>query len=79
MALVLSPQTSSTRASRAEDGRLSLAFGTTSELPLSMPDLRLREGVKDPNPENKGLGTLQLEFWYVFNVLRFPVDTSFIF
>jgi hypothetical protein len=48
--------------------RLSSAFDTTSGLPLSMVDLRLREGVKDPNPESKGLvstaevGTLQLEF-----------------
>ena len=38
-----------------------------------MVNLRLREGVKDPNPENKGLGMLHLEFWYVFYVLRFPV------
>lgn len=38
-----------------------------------MADLPLREGIKDPNPENKGLGMLRLEFWYMFYVLRFPV------
>jgi hypothetical protein len=59
--------------------RLSSAFDTNSGLPLSLVDLRLREGVKDPDPENKGLvstaevGTLQLEFRYVFHVLRFLV------
>lgn len=48
--------------------RLSSAFDTASGLPLSLVDLRSREGVKDPDPENKGLvstaevGTLQLEF-----------------
>jgi len=57
--------------------RLSSAFDTTSGLPLSLVDLRLREGVQDPDPENKGLvstaevGTLQLEFRYVFHVPRF--------
>jgi len=55
--------------------RLSSAFDTASGIPLSMVDLRLRKGVEDPNPENKGLvstaevGTLQLEFRYI---LRFP-------
>ena len=55
--------------------RLSSAFDTASGLPLSLVDLRLRKGVKDPNPENKGLvstaevGTLQLEFRYVFHFI----------
>jgi hypothetical protein len=55
--------------------RLSSAFDTSSGLPLSFVDLRLREGATDPDPENKGLvstaevGTLQLEFRYVFHIL----------
>jgi mannosyl-oligosaccharide alpha-1,2-mannosidase len=57
--------------------RLSAAFNTPSGVPLSLIDLRLRKGVKDPDPENKGLvstaevGTLQLEFRCVCYVLWF--------
>ena len=60
--------------------RLSSAFDTASGLPLSLVDLRLREGVEDPNPENKGLvstaevGTLQLEFRFVFHIFLSPVQ-----
>ena len=48
--------------------RLSSAFDTPSWFPLSLVDLRLREGVKNPSPESHGLvstvevGMLQLEF-----------------
>jgi len=62
--------------------RLSSAFDTVSGLPLSLIDLRLRKGVKDPDPENKGLvstaevGTLQLEFRCVFPSLCFLWEYS---
>ena len=60
--------------------RLSSAFDTSSGLPLSLVDLQLRQGVKDPNPESKGLvstaevGTLQLEFRFVFHIFRSPLQ-----
>ena len=62
--------------------RLSSAFDTPSGLPLSLVDLRLREGVKDPTSESHGLvstaevGTLQLEFRYVFHILHFPAQVD---
>lgn len=62
--------------------RLSSAFNTASGVPLSLIDLRLRKGVKDPDPENKGLvsiaevGTLQLEFRYVFYVHWFLAGSN---